>query len=439
MVAALLLVTSVMVPVLGAAADSSLSMDVEQQPDTGEAVVSVTHNGTAVENGTLTVNASGNYSANDSYAIGSSGEVTLPAPEETIAVDLTAEYNDSNVTESVTLVPLSDSLDVTVTQNEETTATVVVSQYDEPVENATVNVSVDENTTYDGTGEYTTDQNGTVMLPAPDESVNVTVTAEYANLSATATESLTGTELTVSVSQDAEGAVTISVRDGGEYVDGASVVVESSNYTYTGSYTAANGTVSLPAPTQNVTVTVTAMDGNETASTTTELTVPTDENPNNDFAQNLNRFIHFMQTQDIDGPLGQEISEFVHAHNPASADDNRGPPAHAGGNAEDDERGPPEHAGANGQNDTAQDHDRDRSQDQVHDPDERNLSDDDTEDEFENETDSADEDEIETEDEAADEADDGNAGADDGSETETDDDDRKGPPEHANGPKMSGR
>lgn len=419
MIAALLLITSVMVPVMGAAADSSLSVEVEQLPDTGEAVVSVTHNGTAVEDGTLLVNSSGNYSANDSSEIGSNGTVTLPAPEETVDVDLTAEYNDSNVTKSVELVPLSDSLDVSVSQNEDKSATVVVTQYDEPVENATVNVSVDENTTYVGMGEYTTDQNGTVTLPAPDESVTVSVTAEYENLTASDSWSLSGTELTVSVDQDADGAVTIILMEGGEYADGASVTVENSNYTYTGSYTAENGTVSLPAPTQNVTITVSAAFENETTTDTFDLTVPTDDNPNNDFAEDLNRFINFIQTQGVDGPLGQEISEFVHANNPASADDDRGPPEHAGGSenadSEDDRHGPPEHAGANGQNDSVQDQDRDHDRDSE----EEHL----TEDESENDADD-DEDESESDDET---------------ESETDEDERHGPPDHSNAPQNAGR
>lgn len=59
---------------------------------------------------------------------------------------------------------------------------VTVSDDNGTVENATLNVSVDdENATYDGAGEYETDENGTVELPAPNETVNVTMTAEHDN------------------------------------------------------------------------------------------------------------------------------------------------------------------------------------------------------------------------------------------------------------------
>ncbi len=442
MVAALLLVTAVMVPAMGAAADSSLSVAVEQQPDTGEAVVSATHDGTAVENGTLLVNASGNYSANESYALDSNGTATLPAPNETVDVELTVEYENTTVTETATFVPLSESLILDVEQHEDGSATAWVTQYDDPVENATVTVAVGENETYDGVGEYVTDQNGTIALPVPDTSVDVSLTAEYENLTAMDSITLSGTELTVSASQDAERAVTIAVMDGGEYVDSAEVAVESENYTYTGSYTAENGTVALPAPTQNVTVTVTATADNETATTTADLTVATDANPNNDFAEDLGRFINFLKSTGVDGPLGQEISAFVHENNPSAADDERGPPEHANQNTEmetetaqngppsfansqddsesDDRHGPPENANANGQKDRIQDRDQDHVENQTESQDFDFDADNLTEG-SDTEADSveAGEDDEETDDEE------------DGEESENDH--RRGQPEHANG------
>lgn len=330
MVAALLLVTSVVVPALGAA-DSSLSMEVEQQAETGETLVTVTQDGRPIDNVTLLVDASGNYPANGSDALGSNGTVTLPVPTESVNVTFTAEYDDTTVTERVTLVPLRDSLTVFVEQHADGSATLMVTQYGDPVGNATVYVTVGENDSYVGTGEYVTDQNGTLTLPAPETTIDVSLSAEYDNLTASNSVTLSLTELTVLVAQDDAGDVTITVTDDGEYVDGAEIVVVSENYRYTGTYTADNGTVSLPAPAENVSVIGNATAGNETDSTEATLRLATDENPNNDFAESLGRFINFLKTTDVNGSLAQKISAFVHEHNPAAADDKRGPPEHANG------------------------------------------------------------------------------------------------------------
>jgi len=73
-----------------------------------------------------------------------------------------------------------DGLSVDVTQDEAVTAT--VADGNGSVANASLTVSVDdENKTYDGAGTHTTDENGTVELPAPNETVNVTMTAEHDN------------------------------------------------------------------------------------------------------------------------------------------------------------------------------------------------------------------------------------------------------------------
>jgi hypothetical protein len=71
-----------------------------------------------------------------------------------------------------------DGLTVAVSQDEAVTAT--VADGNGSVANASVTVSVDdENGTYDGAGTHTTDENGTVELPAPNETVNVTMTAAH--------------------------------------------------------------------------------------------------------------------------------------------------------------------------------------------------------------------------------------------------------------------
>ncbi|QAU13317.1 hypothetical protein EKH57_11640 [Halorubrum sp. BOL3-1] len=74
--------------------------------------------------------------------------------------------------------------------------TVTVTHNDTAVENGTVNVTVVDpaNESYAGAGEYETDADGTVDLPAAEENVTVEVTAEYENESVSTTVDLTAGE-----------------------------------------------------------------------------------------------------------------------------------------------------------------------------------------------------------------------------------------------------
>lgn len=75
-------------------------------------------------------------------------------------------------------VVAAGGLAVNVTQADDGTATVSVTENDTGVANATVIVeSTDENVTYDGAGEYETDENGTVALPEPSETVTISIEA----------------------------------------------------------------------------------------------------------------------------------------------------------------------------------------------------------------------------------------------------------------------
>ncbi|ESS03054.1 MAG: hypothetical protein A07HR67_02564 [uncultured archaeon A07HR67] len=71
--------------------------------------------------------------------------------------------------------------------------TVTVTANETAVENATVTVTAADaaNESYAGTGEYTTDENGTIALPAPEENVTVDVTVSSANETASTTVDLT--------------------------------------------------------------------------------------------------------------------------------------------------------------------------------------------------------------------------------------------------------
>jgi archaellum component FlaG (FlaF/FlaG flagellin family) len=72
--------------------------------------------------------------------------------------------------------------------------TVTITQNDTAVENATVTVAALNNGTYAGDGEYVTDANGSVALPAPEENLSVEVVAEKGNASGSTTAELVAVE-----------------------------------------------------------------------------------------------------------------------------------------------------------------------------------------------------------------------------------------------------
>jgi len=83
-----------------------------------------------------------------------------------------------------------NTLAVGVAQADDGSATVSVTQNETGVENASVAVETADNTSYAGTGNYTTDSDGTVGLPAPEQNVTVDVTATADNHTATTTADL---------------------------------------------------------------------------------------------------------------------------------------------------------------------------------------------------------------------------------------------------------
>jgi hypothetical protein len=87
----------------------------------------------------------------------------------------------------------NESLVVGVEHDDE--ATVIVTHSDSAVENASVTVDVTaENVTYDGAGEYRTDDDGEVELPAPEENVTVAITAAADGATGATTVTLTAGE-----------------------------------------------------------------------------------------------------------------------------------------------------------------------------------------------------------------------------------------------------
>ena len=420
---AVLLAVMVVLTAFGPAAVSAqestepaqLDFTVVQDSVTGNATVTLTNGSAAVSDTTVNVTPSVTYAVDDQYTTDGSGTFELPNPGQTVDVTLEATVDETTVAETVTLVPVEDSIDVDITQdeggavhlavtqygepladatveltstvayvdngtyttdangtvdlaepsaeteltaavtsgdleefatatvgpiaefevgvapNDDGTATVTVTRDDSPVDNATVNVTSD--VAYAGNGTYTTDADGTVGLPEPDSSVEVSVTATEGDDDATTTAQLTAvdTGLAVDVVQNDDGTALVTVTDDGSAVDNATVNVTSDlAYAGNGTYTTdADGTAELPNPEQNVTVTAIARNGTEEATATAELTVVENGGYKN-FGQWVSAYVTQLMADGYHGPgFGQKVSEFTTGNNPGAdkRPDHAGPPA----------------------------------------------------------------------------------------------------------------
>ncbi|ELZ22904.1 hypothetical protein C477_03779 [Haloterrigena salina JCM 13891] len=265
------------------------------------------------------------------------------------AAAATTDHGDLSVS-----VSQADDVIVTVDANESTA-------------NATVDVAtVDENATYAGAGEYDVADDGTVVLPTPEENVTVAVTATLGNETAETTATLEASEESGSTGIDVaqDGAdVSVTVTEDGEGVAtdvAVSTVDENASYADSGTHaTDENGTLTLSAPDGNESVEVafSATVGNESLETTATLS-PAEET-NDGLPGNFGALVgQFMEENasdnESDEPFGVRLAGFVVEHNPGNAPDHAGPPGHAGppsddGNDVDDDdekrQGPPEHAG----------------------------------------------------------------------------------------------
>ncbi len=316
-----------------AAADAP-SIEIDQEPGTPATVTVTDANSEPVTNTTVTVELADDeqpaYNGTGVYTTDENGTVELPTPAESVGVVVTATVDNETVSAETTL-EATPKLAIDVAQETGYPATVTVTADGEPVEDAAVTVeSADENVTYDGAGEYHTDANGTVELPAPTETINVTVRAERDGASAATDTTLEAApELTVSVAQDGPGLpVTVSVLADGEAAENVSVEVElvdAENTTHggTGSYeTDENGTVELPAPDETVDVAITASyNGAEetVVATLAGIDAIDDELP---FGQQLQQF---KATLDNDSHTGHAIASWVTDNNPGNAPDHAGP------------------------------------------------------------------------------------------------------------------
>ncbi|RMB13010.1 DNA primase [Haloplanus aerogenes] len=313
--AALLLVSAVApAAVTAQTTDESLSLDVTQD-ETGAVTVTLTDNGTAVENATVNVTADGNdtYAGAGEYETDTNGTVSLEAPDEPVTVTVEASYNGTTTTQTVDLEP---ALGIEVDGAADGSVVVTVTRGNATVEDATVNVTA--NTTYADTGEFETDENGTVTLANPDETVELTITAMDGNDTASTSVVVKPVQtLAVGVEQADDGTVTVSVGRLGEPVTNATVTVTTDGtYAATGEYeTDDTGTVVLPAPAENVTVTVTATKEGDTATTTADLEPPEPVGP---FGQIVSAFVDALKGAGFTG-IGQQVSDFVTGNNPSNA------------------------------------------------------------------------------------------------------------------------
>ena len=329
LLSALLLVSAVAPAAVTAQTDESLSLGVTQD-ETGSVTISVTDNGTAVENATVNVTADGNgtYAGAGEYVTGANGTVSLQTPAEPVTVTVEASYNGTTTTTTVDLEP---TLGVEVDGAADGSVVVTVTRGNATVENATVNVTA--NTTYADTGEFETDANGTVTLSNPDETVELTIAATDDDDTATTSVVVEPVRtLAVGAEQSDDGTVTVSVGRLGEPVTNATVTVTTDgNDTYAGAGeydTGETGTVVLPAPSENVTVTVTVTDDGETATTTAELEPPEPVGP---FGRVVSAFVDTLKGAGFTG-IGSQVSDFVTSNNPSAAGNSEAVSPSAAGN-----------------------------------------------------------------------------------------------------------
>jgi hypothetical protein len=344
------------------------------QNDDGTVHLEATQYGDALAGAEVDVTATVAYAGAGAYTTDENGTVELPEPADATELTAVVTAGDVEAIQTAAVEPIAE-FEVAVETNDDGTATVTVTRDDVAVDNATV--AVESDTAYAGNGTYTTDENGTVALQEPAETVTVTVTATDDDDEATTSAGLSpvDTGLAVSVVQNSDGTATVTVTDDGTAVENASVDVTSDvAYDGNGSYeTDATGTVGLPAPEENLTVTVTAVNDSEEATTTVSLELVENGGYAN-FGQWISSYVQQLKDEGYFGKeFGQRVSEFATENNPGADNrpDHAGPPergeadAAADGETDDEERrGPPEHAKANADADEGDDESTDEGDDE---------------------------------------------------------------------------
>ena len=167
---------------VGAAA-SGLAVDVTGAD--GDPTVTVTQNDTPVENATVTValaDEAGENETEDAYAglgeyeTDANGTVDLPPADEPVTVEITAAAGNESATTVVELTPGEQAAELAIgVQQGAGDVTVAITENGAGVANATVTVTPEGN--WSETGTYETDEDGYVVLEAPAETVNATLSA----------------------------------------------------------------------------------------------------------------------------------------------------------------------------------------------------------------------------------------------------------------------
>ena len=241
--------------------------------------------------------------------------VAVLAPFGTVAADATPATN------------VDDGLAVDVEQNDDVIVSVTAN--DTPVENASVDVTTVDNVSYAGVGDYETDGDGTVVLPTPNETVLVNVTATAENATASEIVELAGPADDRPFGQLVSEFVHELQEERAD--DGLDRPF--------GQYVAAFATGENPGNATGPPAHAGPGDGNES-----DAGPPAHAGPGDDNESDAGPPAHAGPGDDNESDVDDEQGPPAHAGsgddgNESDADDERGPPAHAG--PSDDERGPP--------------------------------------------------------------------------------------------------
>ena len=181
----ILLVAAVgLVAVVGVgAATGGLVVDVTGAD--GDPTVTVTQNDTPVENATVTValadeagenNTENVYAGLGEYETDANGTVDLPPADKPVTVEITAAADTESATTVVELTPGERAAELAIGVRQGAgDVTVAITEDGVGVANATVTVTAEGN--WSATGTYETDEDGYVVLEAPAETVNATLSA----------------------------------------------------------------------------------------------------------------------------------------------------------------------------------------------------------------------------------------------------------------------
>ncbi len=287
-------------------------------------------------------------------------------------------------------------LSVDVAQNSDGTATVTVTGDD--VDNGTVSVAVtDDNATYGGAGDYGI-TNGTVELPAPSETVNVSVTATVDDTSASTEATL------VAGGEDEQG---YEQKNFGLYLTSFMGELNSSDTDGPRGLLIADFVVSnnpSNAPGQTGPPSHAGPDGDNE----TERGPPEDRGPDENETERGPPEDRGPDADDNETDRGPPEDR---GPNSDENETERGPPEDRGPDGDDNEtdQGPPSHAGPDDDDDRGPPADRGNDEDEKEEEDEEDEEDE-VDEEEEDEEDEEDEVDEEEEDETADGANDGGPG-----------------------------